>query len=263
MDHGPRTTDYGLKTSEKLFDEALKLMPGGVNSPVRAFGAVGGNPPFIARALGAKLWDADGNEYIDYVGSWGPAILGHAHPKVAAAVREAAERGLSFGAPTELESRLAAMVIQIFSSIKKIRFVNSGTEACMSAVRLARGATGRDKIIKFKGCYHGHADTLLVEAGSGAATFGIPSSAGVPKDFAKHTLVANYNDLGSVERLFQQHKEKIACVIVEPVAGNMGCVPPVEGFLQGLRDLCDAHHALLVIDEVMTGFRVALGGAQE
>lgn len=246
-----------------LFEEALQLMPGGVNSPVRAFGAVGGTPPFIARALGSKLWDVDGKEYIDYVGSWGPAILGHAHPKVVAAVQEVAERGLSFGAPTELENRLASMVIQILPSIEKIRFVNSGTEACMSAVRLARGATGRDKIIKFKGCYHGHADCLLVEAGSGAATFGVPSSAGVPKDFAKHTLVAPYNDLQTIEQLLQKNKNEIACVIVEPIAGNMGCVPPLDGFLTGLRELCDAHGALLIFDEVMTGFRVALGGAQE
>lgn len=246
-----------------LFEEALKLMPGGVNSPVRAFGAVGGTPPFIARALGSKLWDVDGNEYIDYVGSWGPAILGHAHPKVVAAVQEAAECGLSFGAPTELENRLAAMVIQIFPSIEKIRFVNSGTEACMSAIRLARAATGRDKIIKFKGCYHGHADFLLVEAGSGAATFGIPSSAGVPKDFAKHTLVADYNDLASVEKLLAQNKNEVAAIIVEPVAGNMGCVPPCPGFLEGLQELRTKNQVLLIFDEVMTGFRVALGGAQE
>lgn len=238
-------------------------MPGGVNSPVRAFGAVGGTPPFIARAQGAKLWDADGKEYIDYVSSWGPAILGHAHPKVVAAIAETAAKGLSFGAPTELETRLAGMVCQIYPSIEKIRFVSSGTEACMSAIRLARGATGRDKIIKFEGCYHGHADFLLVEAGSGAATFGDPSSAGVPKNFAKLTLVAPYNDLSAVEKIFGQNKNEIACVIVEPVAGNMGCVPPAEGFLKGLRDLCDANGALLIFDEVMTGFRVALGGAQE
>src|SRR3989338_895179 len=248
--------------SEKLFEEALKLMPGGVNSPVRAFGAVGGTPLFIAKAQGAKLWDVDGNEYIDYVGSWGPAILGHAHPKVVAAVQQACERGFSFGAPTELESRLASMVRQIFPSIEKLRFVNSGTEAAMSAVRLARGVTGRDKIIKFEGCYHGHADYLLVKAGSGAATFGIPSSTGVPADFAKHTLVASYNDLKGVGRLFEENKTQIACVMVEPVAGNMGCAPPQPGFLKGLKDLCTAHGALLIFDEVMTGFRVALGGAQ-
>jgi len=238
-------------------------MPGGVNSPVRAFGAVGGTPPFIAKALGAKIWDVDGKEYIDYVGSWGPAILGHADPKVVAAVQSAATRGFSFGAPTELESRLAGMVHQIFPSMEKLRFVNSGTEATMSAIRLARGATGRDKIIKFEGCYHGHADFLLVEAGSGAATFGVPSSSGVPHDFAKHTLVAPYNDLNAVENLFQKNKKEIACVIVEPVAGNMGCVPPQPGFLNGLQKLCQGNGALLVFDEVMTGFRVALGGAQE
>ncbi|OGQ48292.1 MAG: glutamate-1-semialdehyde-2,1-aminomutase [Deltaproteobacteria bacterium RIFCSPLOWO2_02_FULL_46_8] len=249
--------------SEKLFEEAFALMPGGVNSPVRAFGAVGGTPPFIAKALGAKIWDVDGKEYIDYVGSWGPAILGHADPKVVAAVQSAATRGFSFGAPTELESRLAGMVHQIFPSMEKLRFVNSGTEATMSAIRLARGATGRDKIIKFEGCYHGHADFLLVEAGSGAATFGVPSSSGVPHDFAKHTLVAPYNDLNAVENLFQKNKKEIACVIVEPVAGNMGCVPPQPGFLNGLQKLCQGNGALLVFDEVMTGFRVALGGAQE
>ena len=249
--------------SKKLFEEALDLFPGGVNSPVRAFGAVGGTPPFIAKASGAKIWDVDGKEYIDYVGSWGPAILGHAHPKVVAAVQEAATKGFSFGAPTELESRLALMVRQFFPSMKKLRFVNSGTEACMSAVRLARGATGRDKIIKFEGCYHGHADYLLVEAGSGAATFGIPSSKGVPNDFAKHTLVSQYNDLNSVERHFQQNKNEIACIIVEPVVGNMGCVPPAAGFLKGLQELCSHNGSLLIFDEVMTGFRVARGGAQE
>ena len=252
-----------MDKKETCFEEALRLMPGGVNSPVRVFGAVGGTPPFIARALGAKLWDADGKEYIDYVASWGPAILGHADPKVVAAICETAKKGLSFGAPTELESRLASIVCQIFKSIEKIRFVSSGTEATMSAIRLARGATGRDKIIKFEGCYHGHADFLLVEAGSGAATFGNPSSAGVPKDFAKLTLVAPYNDLAAVEKLFEKNKNEIACVIIEPVAGNMGCVPPTDGFLQGLQNLCRAHGALLIFDEVMTGFRVALGGAQE
>lgn len=249
--------------SKQLFEEALKRMPGGVNSPVRAFGNVGGTPPFIARGLGAKIWDVDGKEYIDYVGSWGPAILGHANPKVVAAVQEAATRGFSFGAPTELENRLAGMISQAIPSIEKIRFVNSGTEATMSAIRLARGVTARDKIIKFEGCYHGHADFLLVEAGSGAATHGHPSSAGVPKDFAKHTLVAPYNDLAATEKLFQKNKREIACLIVEPVAGNMGCIPPAAGFLKGLRDLCSAHGALLIFDEVMTGFRVALGGAQE
>lgn len=238
-------------------------MPGGVNSPVRAFGSVGGTPPIIARAAGAKMWDVEGREYIDYVGSWGPAILGHAHPKVVAAVQKTAANGFSFGAPTELENRLAKMVCDTVPSIEKIRFVNSGTEATMSAIRLARGATGRDKIIKFEGGYHGHADFLLVKAGSGAATHGCVSSAGVPEDFAKHTLVANYNDLKSVEHLFETHRDSIAAIIVEPVAGNMGCVPPLAGFLEGLRKHCTTHKALLIFDEVMTGFRVALGGAQE
>lgn len=249
--------------SQQLFEESLGVFPGGVNSPVRAFGAVGGTPPFIARGLGAKLWDADGREYIDYVGSWGPAILGHADPKTVAAVQEAAARGFSFGAPTELESRLGLMVRQIFPSMERLRFVSSGTEAVMSAIRVARAATGRDKIIKFEGCYHGHADHLLVKAGSGAATFGNPSSAGVPKDFAKHTLVATYNDVPSVGDLFENYPEQIAAVIVEPVAGNMGCVPPAPGFLQNLRDLYTANGALLIFDEVITGFRVALGGAQQ
>lgn len=251
------------KLSRQFFEESLAIFPGGVNSPVRAFGAVGGTPPFIARGAGAKLWDVDGREFIDYVGSWGVAILGHAHPKLIAQLYETAQKGFSFGAPTELESRLGKMVRQIFPSMEKLRFVSSGTEAAMSAVRLARGATGRDKIIKFEGCYHGHADYLLVEAGSGAATFGVPSSAGVPKDFAKHTLVAPYNNLSAVEQLFEKNKNEIACVIVEPVAGNMGCVPPAPGFLLGLRDLCSANNALLIFDEVITGFRVSLGGAQQ
>lgn len=238
-------------------------MPGGVSSPVRAFGAVGGTPVFIKKAQGAKIWDVEGNEFIDYVGSWGPAILGHAHPKVVAAVQKAAAEGFSFGTPTELESRLAQMVGTLFPSMEKLRFVSSGTEAAMSAIRLARGATGRDNIIKFEGCYHGHADSLLVEAGSGAATFGTPSSAGVPVDFAKHTFVAPYNNLGAADRLFQQNKNRIAAVIVEPVAGNMGCVPPQPGFLSGLQNLCRAEGALLIFDEVMTGFRVAPGGAQQ
>lgn len=238
-------------------------MPGGVNSPVRAYQAVGGVPPVIARGAGARLWDVEGREYIDYVGSWGPAILGHAHSKVVGAVQEVAARGLSFGAPTELENRLARMVCDAVPSVEKIRFVNSGTEATMSAIRLARGATGRDKIVKFEGCYHGHADSLLVKAGSGAATHGCASSAGVPADFAKHSLVARYNNLDSVEKLFAAYGGEIACLLVEPVAGNMGCVPPRNGFLKGLRDLCSASGVLLIFDEVMTGFRVALGGAQE
>ncbi|MDO8493809.1 MAG: glutamate-1-semialdehyde 2,1-aminomutase, partial [Deltaproteobacteria bacterium] len=249
--------------STQLFEEAIAVLPGGVNSPVRAFGAVGGQSPLIAKAVGAKLWDTEGKEYIDYIGAFGPAILGQADPKVVAAVQKACENGFSYGVTNELEIRLAKMVQNFFPSMEKLRFVNSGTEATMSAIRVARGATGRDKIIKFEGCYHGHADFLLVEAGSGAATFGNPSSAGVPKDFAKHTLVAPYNDLAAVEKLFEKNKKEIACVIVEPVAGNMGCVPPADGFLQGLQKLCKANGALLIFDEVMTGFRVVRGGAQE
>lgn len=238
-------------------------MPGGVSSPVRAFKGVGGIPPFIARARGAHVWDIDGNEYIDYIGSWGPALVGHAHPKVIAALHEAIERGTSFGAPTELETILAGMVADAVPSIEMLRFVNSGTEATMSAIRLARGITGRQKIVKCEGCYHGHADGLLVKAGSGAATCGVPTSAGVTEAIAVDTVVARYNDIEGLSRLFATQGQHIAAVIVEPVAGNMGCVPPRAGFLETLRECTSAHGALLIFDEVMTGFRVAFGGAQE
>ncbi|MGD2134829.1 MAG: glutamate-1-semialdehyde 2,1-aminomutase [Gemmatimonadales bacterium] len=249
--------------SAALFERARRVIPGGVNSPVRAFGSVEGEPPFVRRAQGAHVWDEDGNEYLDYVGSWGPMILGHAHPVVVEAVRSAAEGGTSFGAPTAAEVRLAEVVVEMVPSVEVVRLVNSGTEATMSAVRLARAVTGSSKVIKFRGGYHGHADTFLVEAGSGAATLGVPSSPGVTAGTVADTLVAEYNDAGSVERLFEANAGDVACVIVEPVAGNMGCVPPREGFLDGVRRLCDAHDALLVFDEVMTGFRVAPGGAQE
>lgn len=249
--------------SQELFAQAQKVIPGGVNSPVRAFKSVGTRPIFIDHALGSKIYDVDGNEYIDYVGSWGPMILGHCHPKVVEAIQRAAVKGASFGAPTALETELAEMVCQAYPNIEKVRMVSSGTEATMSAIRLARGYTGRDKILKFDGCYHGHADSLLVKAGSGAATFGVPTSPGVPADFAKHTLTANYNDLGDVQQLVAANKGEIAGIILEPVAGNMGCVPPRAGFLEGLRRLCDAEGILLIVDEVMTGFRVAFGGAQE
>ncbi len=249
--------------SHTLFTEASRYLVGGVNSPVRAFKHVGGEPLFIERANGAHIFDADGKKYVDYVGTWGPALLGHAREEVVNAICEAAKSGTSFGAPTERETRLAKLVCEIFPSIELVRFTSSGTEAVMGAIRAARGFTKRDNIIKFDGCYHGHADYLLVRAGSGAMTLGEPDSAGVPNDFAKHTLVANYNDLASVEKLFNAHKNEVACVIVEPVAGNMGCVLPRENFLEGLRELCDKHGALLVFDEVMTGFRVSLGGAQE
>ncbi len=249
--------------NEQLFTEACQHLVGGVNSPVRAYKSVGGTPPFITKALGAHIWDADGKEYIDYVGSWGPAILGHAHPQVVAALSAAAANGLSFGAPTESEIKLATQVKAAYPSIDLIRFVNSGTEAVMGAIRVARGFTGRKKIIKFDGCYHGHADYLLVKAGSGAQTLGTPDSLGVPPEFTQLTLVATYNDLDSVEKLFSAHKSEIACVIVEPIIGNMGCILPDDGFLKGLRDLTTKHGALLIFDEVMTGFRVHLGGAQK
>ena len=252
-----------LERSRQLFDTARAVLVGGVNSPVRAFRHVGGIPPFIKRANGAYLWDEDGNKYIDYVGTWGPAILGHANPKVIKAIQRAAENGTSFGAPCELEVKLAEKVKQAFPSIDLIRFTNSGTEAVMGAIRAARGFTGREKIIKFEGCYHGHADYLLVKAGSGALTCGAPDSAGVPIDFARHTLIAKYNDLDSVEALFSSNKNNVACLIIEPIAGNMGCVPPVDGFLKGLREICNKYHTLLIFDEVMTGFRVSYGGAQE
>lgn len=245
------------------FERAKKVMPGGVSSPVRAFNGVGGIPPFIAKAKGSHIWDVDGNEYIDYVGSWGPAILGHAHPKVVAALNDAIENGTSFGAPTELETHLASMICDAVPSMEMVRFVNSGTEATMSAIRLARGATKRSKIIKFEGCYHGHADSLLVKAGSGAATCGEPTSAGVVEDVIKHTIVCRYNDIDGFEDAMRTHGKEVACVIVEPVAGNMGCVPPKEGFLEGLREIAKKHGTLLIFDEVMTGFRIAFGGAQE
>ncbi|QYN42192.1 glutamate-1-semialdehyde 2,1-aminomutase [Gilliamella sp. ESL0443] len=254
-----------LKTfkSEILYREAMAFMPGGVNSPVRAFNGVGGTPLFIEKANGAYIYDVDEKAYIDYVGSWGPMILGHNDPDVANAVINAVRNGLSYGAPTEIETKMANLVTQLIPSIEMLRMVNSGTEATMSAIRLARGYTGRDKIIKFEGCYHGHADYLLVKAGSGALTFGHPTSPGVPEDFVKHTLVCDYNDLESVKKQFELYPNEIAAIIIEPVAGNMNCVPAKKSFLQGLRSLCDTYGALLIIDEVMTGFRVALGGAQE
>jgi glutamate-1-semialdehyde 2,1-aminomutase len=251
------------KRSQKLFEQAKRLIPGAVNSPVRAFKGVGGTPLFVAKAKGSRLWDADGHEYLDYVLSWGPMILGHAHPKVIQAIKAAAARGTSYGAPTENEVRLARLIQKAFPSMELLRMVSSGTEAAMSAIRLARGYTGRDKIVKFDGGYHGHADSLLVRAGSGGATLGIPDSAGVPADFARHTLTLPYNDLTAVEKTFNQQGREIACVIVEPVAGNMGVVPPREGFLEGLREITRRHETLLIFDEVITGFRVAFGGAQE
>lgn len=251
-----------MKLSSQLFEQAQKIIPGGVNSPVRAFNGVGSTPIFIERADGAYIFDSEGKKYIDYVGSWGPMVLGHNHSAIRNAVVKTAECGLSFGAPTALEIALAELVCKLVPSIEMVRMVSSGTEATMSAIRLARGYTQRDKIIKFEGCYHGHADSLLVKAGSGALTLGQPSSPGIPADFAKHTLTCTYNDLDSVKQAFAQYPEDIACVIVEPVAGNMNCIPPIEGFLQGLRTLCDQYGALFIIDEVMTGFRVALGGAQ-
>ncbi|WP_339723507.1 glutamate-1-semialdehyde 2,1-aminomutase [uncultured Paraglaciecola sp.] len=252
-----------MQKSKSLFDRAKQHIPGGVNSPVRAFKAVGGTPPFISKADGPYIFDVDGKRYIDYVQSWGPMVLGHNNPKIRQAVIDAAANGLSFGAPTEAEVIMAEKVSELVPSMQVLRMVNSGTEATMSAIRLARGFTNRDKIMKFEGCYHGHADALLVKAGSGALTFGVPSSPGIPADFAKHTLTMEYNNLDSVINAFQQHPEDIACIIVEPVAGNMNCIPPVDGFLQGLRDICDQYGALLIFDEVMTGFRVARGGAQE
>ena len=251
-----------MTRSETLFEQAKQTIPGGVNSPVRAFNGVGGTPRFIEKADGAYIYDADGNKYIDYVGSWGPMILGHNHPKIRQAVLDAVENGLSFGAPTELEVTMAEKVIEMVPSMEMVRMVSSGTEATMSAIRLARGFTGRDKILKFEGCYHGHADCLLVKAGSGALTLGQPSSPGIPEDFAKHTLTAVYNDLDSVKAMFEQYPDSISCIILEPVAGNMNCIPPVAGFLEGLRTLCDEFGALLIIDEVMTGFRVSKSGAQ-
>ena len=251
-----------MSRSENLYTEAQHFIPGGVNSPVRAFNGVGGTPLFIERANGAYIYDVDGKAYVDYVGSWGPMVLGHNHPAIRTAVIKAVEKGLSFGAPTADEVEMAKFVTELVPSMDMVRMVNSGTEATMSAIRLARGYTARDKIIKFEGCYHGHADCLLVKAGSGALTIGQPNSPGVPADFAKHTLTCTYNDLGSVREAFEKHPHDIACIIVEPVAGNMNCIPPSAEFLPGLRALCDEFGALLIIDEVMTGFRVALGGAQ-
>ena len=252
-----------MQTSQQLFDQAKKIIPGGVNSPVRAFNGVGGTPCFIKQALGAYIYDADDKAYIDYVGSWGPMILGHNHPAIKDAVLAAVENGLSFGAPTETEIVMAEKVRELVPSMESLRMVSSGTEATMSAIRLARGYTGRDKILKFEGCYHGHADSLLVKAGSGALTMGVPNSPGIPEDFAKHTLTVSYNNLEEVKAVFAEIGSEIACIIVEPVAGNMNCIPPVEGFLEGLRDVCDEHGSVLIFDEVMTGFRVALGGAQQ
>jgi glutamate-1-semialdehyde 2,1-aminomutase len=251
-----------LTRSERLFQEAGRYLPGGVDSPVRAFKAVGGTPPFIVCGQDSRVYDEDGNEYIDYVGSWGPLILGHAHPRVIDALKRAAERGTSFGAPTRLETTLATMISSAMPSVEKLRFVNSGTEATMTALRLARAYTGRDKIIKFAGGYHGHSDGLLAKGGSGLATLGIPDSPGVPADYAKNTLVAPYNNIKAVERLFRRYPKKIAAVIVEPVAANMGVVPPQPDFLYGLRQTTREHGALLIFDEVITGFRVAYGGAQ-
>ncbi|WP_027881135.1 glutamate-1-semialdehyde 2,1-aminomutase [Mesoflavibacter zeaxanthinifaciens] len=251
------------KRSSALFAEAEKVIPGGVNSPVRAFKAVGGTPIFVKEAKGAYLYDEDGNQLIDYIASWGPMILGHAHEPVVNAVIDKAKKGTSFGTPTEIETKIAELAVSMVPNIDKIRFVNSGTEACMSAVRLARGYTKREKIIKFAGCYHGHSDSFLIQAGSGAVTFGTPNSPGVTQGTAKDTLLAKYNDLDNVKSLIEANKDEIACIILEPVAGNMGCIPPKPGFLEGLRALCDENNILLVFDEVMTGFRLAKGGAQE
>ncbi|MDB4621185.1 glutamate-1-semialdehyde 2,1-aminomutase [Flavobacteriaceae bacterium] len=249
--------------SSSLFKEAQEVIPGGVNSPVRAFKAVGGTPIFVDNAQGAYLYDVDGNRLIDYIASWGPMILGHVYEPVIEALTSRAKKGTSFGMPTELETEIAKLAIEMIPNMDKIRFVNSGTEACMSAVRLARGYTSREKIIKFAGCYHGHSDSFLIQAGSGAITFGAPNSPGVTQGTAKDTLLAQYNDLESVERVFEQYPNEVAAIIIEPVAGNMGCIPPNKGFLEGLRSLCDRYGALLIFDEVMTGFRLAPGGAQE
>src|SRR5271157_504239 len=257
------TATRKLERSRQLKERAEKLFPGGVNSPVRAFRAVGGDPPFIVKGSGSRMWDADGNEYLDYVGSWGPLILGHAAPEVVEAIARANRDGASFGASTPLESDLAEAVLEAFPAMEKLRFVSSGTEATMSAIRLARAVTGRKYIIKFEGCYHGHTDALLVKAGSGVATFGIPGSAGVPEEFVQFTLALPYNHIEQVDAAFKRLKGEIACVIVEPVVGNMGCVPPAPQFLDGLRYLTSREDALLIFDEVMTGFRVAFGGAQE
>src|SRR5690554_1524684 len=251
-----------MSRNSQLFERALQTIPGGVNSPVRAFRSVGGSPRFIERAQGPYMWDAEGTRYIDYVGSWGPAILGHAHPEVIRAVQEAAVDGLSFGAPTEAEIEIAEVIAERIPSIEKVRLVSSGTEATMSAIRLARGFTGRNLIVKFEGCYHGHADSLLVKAGSGLLTFGNPTSAGVPEDFIRHTLVLDYNNIEAVKTAFAEHSDQIACVIVEPVAGNMNLIKPVAGFLETLRELCTEHGSVLIFDEVMTGFRAGPQGVQ-
>lgn len=251
-----------MTKNAELFDRASRVIPGGVNSPVRAFRSVGGTPPFIKRALGPHIWDAEGTKYIDYIGSWGPAILGHADPDVIKAVQDAAANGLSFGAPTEDEIQIAEALIDRFPSLEQVRLVSSGTESTMSAIRLARGYTGRNKIIKFEGCYHGHSDSLLVKAGSGMLTFGNPSSAGVPAEFVQHTLVIDYNNLAAVEEAFKQYPDEIACIIVEPIAGNMNMIRPAPGFLEGLRNLCDAYDSVLIFDEVMTGLRVGPQGMQ-
>lgn len=249
--------------SSALFKEAKTVIPGGVNSPVRAFKGVGGTPIFIERAKGAYLYDADGNDYVDYINSWGPMILGHTHPQVTEALISQVEKGTSYGTPTELETEIAKLVVESVPGIDMVRFVNSGTEACMSAIRLARGFAQKDKIIKFVGCYHGHADSFLIEAGSGVATFGKPNSPGITQGTAKDTLLANFNDIESVKAVFEQNKGEIAAVIIEPVAGNMGCIPPQENFLEELRAVCTENDALLIFDEVMTGFRLSMGGAQE
>jgi glutamate-1-semialdehyde 2,1-aminomutase len=251
-----------LDRSRQLFRRGKRVIPGGVNSPVRAFGSVGGVPRFIERGRGCRVWDADGNEYIDFVGSWGPLIAGHANPAVLRAVRETMAKGTSFGAPTELEIELAERIVSAVPGVAKLRMVSSGTEATMSALRLARAATGRDRVLKFEGCYHGHVDALLVGAGSGVATLGIPGSPGVPESYARLTIQAPYNDAAAVRRAFERWGDEIACVIVEPLAGNMGCVPPAPGFLQQLRKCCDDYGSLLIFDEVITGFRLAWGGAQ-
>jgi glutamate-1-semialdehyde 2,1-aminomutase len=252
-----------VPSSHELYQEAARYIPGGVNSPVRAFRGVGGDPVFFAKAKGPHVWSAEGTRYVDYVGSWGPAILGHAHPDVIRAVQERAADGLSFGAPTAIETDVAKLITQIVPSIELVRMCSSGTEATMSAIRLARGYTGRDKIVKFEGCYHGHSDSLLVKAGSGMLTLGVPSSPGVPKGLADHTMTLGYNDVEGVREAFRLAGGEIACVIVEPIAGNMNCIPPVPGFLETLREECTKHGAVLIFDEVMTGFRVALGGAQQ
>jgi glutamate-1-semialdehyde 2,1-aminomutase len=250
-------------TSERLFAKAKECIPGGVNSPVRAFKSVGRNPLFIKRASGSKIWDVDGNEYIDYVGSWGPMILGHSHPRVVELLRYALESGTSFGAPTEFEVKMAELICSIMPSVEMVRMVNSGTEATMSAIRLARAYTKREKIIKFEGCYHGHGDSFLIKAGSGAMTFGVPDSPGVPAGVASDTLTARFNNIESVETIIRENADRVAAIIVEPVVGNMGCVPPMNGFLDGLRALCSKNGIVLIFDEVMTGFRLALGGAQQ